>query len=360
MFIRNDWYIAAWGHEIKGRPFARTILNQPIVLYRARSGKVVALEDRCCHRGVPLAQGTVVAEGLQCGYHGLVFDASGACVRVPGQNTIPVRARVRSYPVVEQDEFVWIWMGDAEKAEPSRVVFYPYHNDYAQWPHKHEVLHLKCDYLLALDNLMDLTHLGYVHGRTVGGSPIAHVEAKMQTTPTANGVKFIRWMLNSVPPATYAKAVGFKGKVDRWQEFEFIAPGSVLQFTGALDVGTGAYDQGKREGGFALRIYHGVTPETDESCFYFWSAANGYRQDDPTATEQLFTEIAVTFEEDKLILEAQQARLQGSPEPPLLDLDADGARILARRHIERRIAAEAAAPDARLTVGVSSSEQLKH
>jgi len=342
MFIHNDWNIAAWGYEIKGRPFARTILNAPVVLYRDRTGKVVALEDRCCHRGTPLAHGTVVAEGLQCGYHGLVFDALGACVRVPGQDRIPAQARVRSYPVVEQDEFVWIWMGEAEKADPSRIISYPYHNDHAQWPHKSTTLHVKCNYLLVIDNLMDLTHLGYVHGRTVGGAPMTHVEAKMKTTPTPTGVKFIRWMLNSVPPATYAKAVGFKGRVDRWQEFEFVAPGSVIQFTGALDAGTGAYDQGKREGGFALRIYHGITPETDESCFYFWSAANGYRQGDPTATEQLFNEIAPTFEEDKLILEAQHARLQGSPNPPLVDIDADGARIQARRCIERRIAEEAA------------------
>jgi vanillate O-demethylase monooxygenase subunit len=148
-------------------------------------------------------------------------------------------------------------------------------------------------------------------------------------------------MLNSVPPATYAKAVGFKGRVDRWQETEFVAPSSVLQFTGALDAGTGAYEQGKREGGFALRLYHGITPETDETCFYFWSAANGYRQDDPAATEQLFNEIAVTFEEDKCIVEAQQARLRGSPNSPLVDIDADGVRIQARRHVERRIAEEA-------------------
>ncbi|MBI3802088.1 MAG: aromatic ring-hydroxylating dioxygenase subunit alpha [Deltaproteobacteria bacterium] len=347
MFIHNDWYIAAWGSEIKGRPFARTILNQPLVLYRERNGKVAALEDRCCHRGTPLAHGTVVSEGLQCGYHGLVFAASGACVRVPGQEHIPAQARVRSYPVVEQDEFVWIWMGDAAQADRSRIISYPYHNDYVHWPHKCTTLQVKCDYLLLIDNLMDLTHLGYVHGRTVGGAPMTHVAAKMDIIPTPTGVKFIRWMLNSVPPATYAKAVGFKGRVDRWQETEFIAPSSVLQFTGALEAGRGAYEQGKREGGFALRLFHGITPETDETCFYFWSAANGYRQDDPAATEQLFNDIAVTFDEDRLILEAQHARLQGSPTLPLLDIDADGVRIQARRHLERRLAEETEMPAAK-------------
>jgi vanillate O-demethylase monooxygenase subunit len=148
-------------------------------------------------------------------------------------------------------------------------------------------------------------------------------------------------MLNSIPPTTYVKAVGFKGRVDRWQETEFVAPSNVLQFTGALDVGTGAYEQGKQEGGFALRLFHGITPETDDSCFYFWSAANGYRQDDPAATEQLFNDIAMTFDEDKCILEAQHARLRSSPHAPLVDIDADAVRVHAHRHIEHRLAEEA-------------------
>jgi phenylpropionate dioxygenase-like ring-hydroxylating dioxygenase large terminal subunit len=341
-FIRNDWYVAAWAHEINGRPFARTILNEPVVLYRDSAGKVGALEDRCCHRGAPLPHGEVVAEGLQCGYHGLIYDTTGVCVRVPGQDNVPPRARVRSYPVVEQDELIWSWMGKPEQADKSRIVSYPYHNDHLNWPHKSAMLHIKCDYMLLIDNLMDLTHLGYLHRRTIGGSPMTHVEAEMETTPTPAGVKFCRWMLNCLPPSTYAKAVGFKGRVDRWQEFEFIAPGTMVQFTGALDAGTGAYDQGKREGGFALRIFHQSTPETDRSCFYFWSAANGYRRDDPRATEDLFNEIATTFDEDKLILEVQQARLEYSS-APLVNIRSDRALTQMHRHVERRIAEEAEA-----------------
>ena len=58
---------------------------------------------------------------------------------------------------------------------------------------------------------MDLTHLGYVHGSTIGGNPMTHVEAKMDTVRTPLGLKFSRWMLNSVPPPTYVRAVGFPG-----------------------------------------------------------------------------------------------------------------------------------------------------
>jgi vanillate O-demethylase monooxygenase subunit len=340
MFVRNAWYVAAWAHEVGSAPLARRICDEPIVMFRDREGAIGVLEDRCCHRGTPLRLGEVIDEGLQCGYHGLVFDRDGRCVRVPGQALVPERARVRAYPVVEKDEMIWIWMGEAAKADPALIVDVPWHNDHQAWPHKHEVMHIKANYMLMVDNLMDLTHLGFVHRRTIGGNPMAHVEAKMKTTRTPRGLHYMRWMLNSVPPPTYVNAVGFKGRVDRWQEFEFIAPGSILQWTGALDVGKGAYEEGNRDGGFSLRIYHGLTPETEGSCFYFWSAANGYRQDEPQATVDLYNEIASTFLEDKEVVEAQQARLEERGETGLVDIDSDGARLHMRRTVERLLAAE--------------------
>ncbi len=342
MFIRNAWYVAAWAEEVAGEPLGRTLLNEPVVIFRDPSGSVAALEDRCCHRAAALSMGRVGPKGLACGYHGLVFDRSGKCVEVPGQTRIPERACVRSYPVVEKDEFIWIWMGDAEKADPSLIVDYPFNNDHANWPHKRSVLPVACDYQLLVDNLMDLTHLGYVHSTTIGGDPSTHVNAEMKVSRTKNGVRYIRWMLDAAPPPTYAKAVPLAARVDRWQEFELYAPSNVLQFSGALDAGTGAYDLGKREGGFALRIFHGVTPETDSTCLYFWTAANGYRTSDPAATESLHEQIAFTFNEDKAFLEAQQKRMQGTDPGRLVDIQSDGPRVLVGRHLRQLLAQERA------------------
>jgi vanillate O-demethylase monooxygenase subunit len=112
MFVRNAWYIAAWANEVAGQPLARRICNDPIVLFRDKSGHVAALDDRCCHRAAPLHRGTVVERGIQCGYHGLVIDGSGRCVAVPGQALVPDSARVRAYPTVEKDAMVWVWMGE--------------------------------------------------------------------------------------------------------------------------------------------------------------------------------------------------------------------------------------------------------
>lgn len=344
-FVLNAWYIAAWAEEVADKPFARRICNEPVVFFRDRaSGKVAALEDKCCHRAAPLSLGVVVEEGLQCGYHGVVHDCSGKCVHIPGQEKIPARARVRSYPVVEKNEFIWIWMGDPALADAAQIVDYPFNDDHEHWPHKHGFYHIKASYMLMVDNLMDLTHLGYVHGSTIGGNPMTHVKAQMDITKSEDAVGYVRWMLDSIPPPTYLKAVPFKGRVDRWQEFQFSAPSNVLQWSGAVDAGTGAREHGNRTGGFSLRIFHGLTPETEKTCFYFFAPANGYRPEDPVATEQLMQQIAEAFLEDKLICEAQQERIDELGEADLVDIVSDAVRVQLRRIINRRLEAERQAP----------------
>jgi phenylpropionate dioxygenase-like ring-hydroxylating dioxygenase large terminal subunit len=342
MLIRNAWYVAAWADEIGQTPLARRICNQPVVLFRDSGGQPAALQDMCCHRGAPLHFGKVVAQGLECGYHGLTFDRTGRCVRIPGQERIPDRARVPSYPVVERDAFLWIWMGDPAKADETEIVSYPWHNDAQHWPHKHTTYHIKAAATLMVDNLMDLTHLGYVHVGSIGGNPSIHVEAKMETVRTPRGLKFTRQMLNSVPPPTYVRAIGFKDRIDRIQIFEFIAPGSVIQFSGA-DEASAYQRMDVNDSKLRFRLFHGLTPETETTCFYFWSTANGFRPNDPAATEQLFQEVAGAFKEDLTVVEAQQARLSELGEDSLVDIANDAARLHMRRTMERLLAEDAPA-----------------
>jgi vanillate O-demethylase monooxygenase subunit len=357
MFIRNAWYVAAWASDVHDRPFPRTILGDPVVLFRRADAGVAAVEDRCCHRGMPLSKGEVHGEMIVCGYHGISYDGSGRCVNIPGLRQVPPAMRVRAYPVVEQDELVWIWMGAPEQAQPERIPRYAFHNDHAQWPHRAATQRLKCDYRLVIDNLLDLTHLAYVHKRTIGGDPDAHTTAQFSVEATPGGVRFIRWLLNSVPPPTYVNAVGFAGRVDRWMEFEFVAPGAVYQFTGALEVGQGAYEQGNRTGGFALRIFHGITPETADSCFYFWSGAHGYRQSEPEVTGQLFEALSTTFGEDAAILEAQHVTLRHRP-GPLFSTSHDRARVIAERTLAKLLASERE-PQAQASAQVPEPQQAQ-
>jgi vanillate O-demethylase monooxygenase subunit len=81
MFVRNAWYIASWADELRDEPLAWRICDEPVVGYRDAQEQPAALVDRCCHRGTPLSLGRVTPEGLECGYHGLVFGRDGACLR---------------------------------------------------------------------------------------------------------------------------------------------------------------------------------------------------------------------------------------------------------------------------------------
>ena len=340
-FVRNAWYIAAWSEEIEAGLLSRTIMDQPMVLYRDAEGNVGALEDRCCHRGAPLTHGHIIDKGLQCGYHGLTFDTKGSCVMIPGQKNIPPQAHVRHFPLVERDQILWIWMGDPALADESQIIDYPYHDNVEKWPHRKAMFQIKSNYMLMIDNLMDLTHLGYVHGSTIGGNPNHHVEAEMETRQTEKGAYFIRWMENHIPPPTYQKGGQFDGKVDRWQEFEYVGPSIVLHWSGALEAGTGARDDRNQEG-FHLRLLHAATPETETTFHYFWSTANGYRQSDPAATQEMYDEIYPTFIEDKNIMEAQQERINLNPDRDLVEIHADGALALARLSLDNLVAQDQA------------------
>lgn len=341
-FIRNAWYIAAWPEEIAdGALVGRTILNVPLAIFRDTDGRAAALEDSCCHRGAPLSHGRTVAAGLECGYHGLVFDGAGKCVHVPGQATVPASARVRSYPVVERQQGIWIWMGDADRADPALIPDYPFHDQPDKWPHKKATFRIGANYMMMIDNLMDFSHLAYVHRKTIGGNPEAHAAAELVVEQTDTGCRYERWMIDSPTPPTYVKAVGFKGNIDRWHRFEYIAPSTVIQNNGAIDTGRDARHN-QDQPGLQFQILHHATPETETSFHYFWSVANGYRQDEPEATEQLYNESYPTFLEDKAIMEVQQQRLDRDPGRRLVSIRADKALYLARLALHRRIEAETA------------------
>ena len=143
MFLYNAWYVAAWSKEITAKPLGRTLLNEPVVFYRDVGGGVVALEDRCCHRGMPLSSGEVFGKNIRCEYHGMVFDGSGKCVDIPGQSIIPQSARVRRFPVAERDDIIWIWMGEAALADPEKIVRYPWHS---AWPYRTKTERIDCNY----------------------------------------------------------------------------------------------------------------------------------------------------------------------------------------------------------------------
>lgn len=333
MIVQNAWYMAAWASEVSTTPLARRICNLPIVLFRTLDDTACALIDSCAHRGAPLSLGTVTENGIRCNYHGLVFGCSGKCVEVPNQSVIPEKAKVRRFPLAEKDQIIWIWIGDAEKADHSLLVDYPFHQSPA-WPNRQTMTPVASSYLLIADNLLDATHLAYVHGQTVGGSdPNVHMTAESSLKPTATGHRYERMMRNAPPPPAYAACVCFEGNIDRWQEFDFIAPGTVLQYSGGVPAGVDRSTAGAPR--FDMRIFHSATPATDNTCYYFYSVANGHNIDDPAATDTIVAQVGIAIVEDKLFIEAQQMRVDELGDEWLCDNAADAARIMARRAIAK-------------------------
>ena len=342
MIVENAWFVAAWSEEVSTKPLARRICNKPIVLYRTLDGEACALIDSCSHRGAPLSLGSVTEKGLRCNYHGVVFGCDGKCVEIPNQENIPDKARVRSFPLVEKDKILWIWVGEAEKADESLIVDYPFHSD-KNWPSKFAMSPVASNYLLIGDNLLDATHLAYVHGQTVGGAdPNVHMNAEASLKPTERGHRFERLMRNAPPPPAYSACVPFDGKIDRWQEFDFVAPSTVLQYSGGVP--TGADRATAKAPRFDMRIFHSATPATDDTCYYFWSVQNGHNIDDPKASEIIYDQIQKAIVEDKLFIEAQQQKVTELGEERLFDNMADAARIMARRAIRKYANAQSSAP----------------
>ena len=198
MFLRNGWYAAIWSHELKDRPVGRTLLNHKVVLFRNASGRAAALVDCCCHRAAPLSKGEIAGEYLACGYHGLKFDVNGHCVEVPGQDHVPRGAKVQSYPVHEKWNVVWIWMGDPEKADASSIPDMYWLAD-PKWTATPGYIHLNSNYQFLIDNLLDLTHVTYVHKNTIAGDP-REATVPTKTERIEDGVRVGRWMLDFVPP----------------------------------------------------------------------------------------------------------------------------------------------------------------
>ena len=97
-FLRNQWYTAATSAELGDKPLARTICNEPLVIFRSGNGNVAVLTDRCPHRKAPLSSGEVVGNDIQCGYHGIRFAPDGACTRVPGNAQIGRKFPGKKFP----------------------------------------------------------------------------------------------------------------------------------------------------------------------------------------------------------------------------------------------------------------------
>jgi phenylpropionate dioxygenase-like ring-hydroxylating dioxygenase large terminal subunit len=340
MFLRNYWYVAASDSEVGRKPLRRTILGEPIVLFRLEDGTPVAFEDRCAHRHLPLSMGKLVGDHLQCHYHGLRFDQTGRCVRIPGQDQIPPTAKVRTYPVVERYKWIWLWMGDPALTDDSKIPDFHWLDD-PNWGANSSYLHVKANWQLVVDNLLDLTHLAFVHESTIGNSALAE-HANVKVTRSSNNVTVTRWIIDQPAPPTFVKVGGFTSNVDRWQIIDWVPAAFLRLDVGATPTGTGA-PEGRRVNGITMRNLNAITPETETTSHYFWGQTHDFDVKNAELTQKIFEQIQTAFLEDVEVFSAQQQNLNIYSDPPQVDINADAGVLQARRIIDRIRAEEQAA-----------------
>jgi len=339
MFLKNSWYVVAWARDVADKPISITVLEQSLVIFRDEEGGIGVLENRCPHRHVPLSLGCVAAGGLQCGYHGMVFDRNGQCLAAPSNGSVPPRARVQAYPSVERYGWIWAWMGDPELADDSAIPDFS-KLDSPGFRAVGTTNHVLANYKLVTDNLMDLSHVGYVHQSTIG-TPEFTEKGKLTSRRTEQGVRVHRIVPDVPSPPTY-KMTGVlpEGKnIDRWQIIDFVAPCFVMIQVGGKEAGTGALED-DYDGGLNMWVMNAMTPETENTTHYFWASVRAHALDNEEADALFLNQVAMAFDEDKVMLEAQQHILNSRPETWDLALRSDAGAIESRRVLARLIEAE--------------------
>jgi vanillate O-demethylase monooxygenase subunit len=343
MYVRNAWYVAAWDHEVTRSLKRRIILDDPVLLFRKDDGTAVALEDRCCHRQAPLSMGKLVGNVVHCPYHGLQFDPTGKCVKVPSQEKIPSNARVRAYPVVERYHWLWIWMGDAAKADPALIEDFHFLDDPA-WRFGGNYLHVESNYLLLVENLLDTTHLPFLHPDTLGTDAFARSE--FDVSREGDRITVARWLMNELPAPFHKQMGEFPDgmKVDRWQITHYGPPSFIKLDVGSAPAGAGARTSGDR-GTSWMNMWNlnAITPETEKTAHYFFAQAYNFKLGERWISDMLAKQIRDIFLQDMAMVKAQQQNMDLGPSPSFghsVNLGQDKGWIAMRGIVERLIKEE--------------------
>jgi vanillate O-demethylase monooxygenase subunit len=341
-FPRNAWYVAARSAELEqGRLLPRFLLGDPVLMYRTEDGTPVAMVDRCIHRQMPLSMGRLRGDRIECGYHGLTYAPDGRCVRIPGSTRISDRVRVQTFPFVEGDGLLWIWMGDPDAADPQEI---PDHHWYTAegWATAGGTLHMDARAQLLNENLLDLSHLSFLHPESIGSPEIAEIPVSVSYDERMVTVR--REMLKVACPPFFTRVTGIEGPIDRQQIAEYFAPAFHITTT-TLKPSVDA-DESRMA---RQKTMHGITPETRTTTHYFWSVSRNYAVEDQSVTDYTLSAVTGVFRQDIEACEAIEHIIAAwEPSYPMeLNIKVDAGPLQSRRIIEKMLAAEGNSSGAR-------------
>lgn len=337
-FVRNAWYVAGWSKDFGDALRAITITEVNMVLFRASDGALVALEDRCPHRLLPLSKGKRIGDTVQCGYHGMTFGRDGKCVRVPGQDNLPASAYVDTYPVHEAHGIVWVWPGEAAMAADTPVFDMHEFSDPDWHAHHGDGLHLQANYLNVAENLVDPAHVSFVHPTTLGSAASENVPVHVSTSGEV--ITAWRWIKDAPPVGFFQNFGGFSGNVDRWHYYHLHLPS-----TAVIDFGSAAVEdklaEDERDKGVRIFALHFVTPVTEDYTIDHWMHLRNTAVGDDTASEQMDAMFRIAFAEDKEVLEAIHLEEQRPQKRKPIRIAIDKGPNVYRKRIRDLVEAEA-------------------
>ncbi len=338
MFLRNAWYVAAWESEITpGSLLPVKIIGEDIVLYRLHDGRIAALEDACAHRKLPLSMGRLSGDEVECGYHGLRYDCAGRCTFMPGSERIHPGAKVHAYRAEVRYGLVWIWMGDAQRADPATIFAIEHWGDPAWGINRGESMTLACNYLYVTDNLLDPTHVAFVHRSTFAG--VACEDTPVAVTFADQGVTVSRWMRNVPPAPFYAPFLKFAGNCDRKQHYEVRFPSHAIIKAIFTPTGSGGDGEALHADVFLMDSYNFMTPIDEHTTRYYWFQMRNFAPHDEAVSKQFSDGVRTAFAEDRIILNAVQKGMS-DPRTPPINLPIDAGAQWFRRQLAQKIQAE--------------------
>ncbi|TQM04319.1 aromatic ring-hydroxylating dioxygenase subunit alpha [Pseudonocardia kunmingensis] len=343
---RDQWYVAAYGREISHELFSRTICGESVLFWRTAAGAVTAMSDRCVHRRFPLSQAPtrLVDDQVVCGYHGFTYAADGRCVAVPGQTRVPRTARLRSYPVVEQDSFVWIFIGDPDRADATPVPRAPW-LDSPDYTTVSGMEPLAARYELLVDNLLDLSHETYLHGGYIGTPEVASTPIRTEVDEAAGVVSVSRHMDDAECPPFYARSTGLTGRIARWQDIEYTPPCLYTLHSRIAPVGSVPNPDGSDPDAFHVEVVYAITPETESSTHDFWAVARDFARDDQGVSDFLAEQNRTVVLQDVEALDVLEQVIATEPAGyQELSINIDTGGLAARRMLAALVARGSAAP----------------
>ncbi|NHN87138.1 Rieske 2Fe-2S domain-containing protein [Acetobacter conturbans] len=334
---RNQWYVAAWSHEIETTPLQRKLLGHTIILRRLRNGHISAVSALCPHRRMPLASACIDEnDQIVCPYHGATFSGAGHCTSLPFQKHVPDTMHLTAFATAETAPFIWIWEGNASEADMSLLP------DIKPLKLSAESTlifgfgyrHVRARAQIILENLFDESHISFTHTHSLGTRCASDRNpADLAITDQPDYLAF-----RHASPCRQTED-GMLSLFPSLGQFMQVEYRSELYGVSLINtVGTETFSC--REDGThvalsgCMNFLHGITPETETTTHYFIAATRDFATDSKEYTDILAERNFLVIDEDIRVLEAIEPHLEEAETQPEPNFTTDAAGIRVRRRIE--------------------------